>query len=305
MPPSSPLTASTATLAMRTRIYGRVAKSELLFRGLRPDESSLPQFTIVEGPPAERSEVRATTLDDHDDRVVFSFCDTAVIRAHPAEHTSIELTACVGADLDALRSALLDDVLPYLIARSGAAVLHAAAVVIGGRALVLPAESHKGKSTLAAAFSRFGASILTDECAVIDPRSGAFVVQPGVPTVRLFPDSSSVLLAAPGGVPDEKTAHHEGLTFATEAAPLHGIALIDWPPDDTPERVEVVPVPGHAAAAALLELARFLPDGPARRHTSDALVELAACVPVARVTVPDDLAMLPTVCQALADWVGR
>jgi hypothetical protein len=237
--------------------------------------------------------------------VTFTFRDIAVVVARPGAVTTLEVAAHTDPSLAALGSALIDDVLPYLIARSGAAVLHATAVVIDGHAAVMPAESGQGKSTLAAAFSRFGASILTDECTVIDRVDDSFVVQPGVPAVRLFSDSSATLLGAPVTVGHEKTAHRDGLTFETGPAPLRGIALIDWPHDHAPDGIEVTRVTGHAAAAALLESARFLPDGPARRHTSAALVEVAARVPVARVTVPNDLAMLPEVCRVLAAWAAR
>lgn len=48
-------------------------------------------------------------------------------------------------------------------------VVHAGAVAIGRRAVILPGRSFSGKTTLVAAFLRAGATYLSDEFAVLDP----------------------------------------------------------------------------------------------------------------------------------------
>lgn len=50
--------------------------------------------------------------------------------------------------------------------------VHAAVVAHGGAALLLPAASGSGKSTLTAAAARAGATVLSDEYALVDPDSG-------------------------------------------------------------------------------------------------------------------------------------
>ena len=57
-------------------------------------------------------------------------------------------------------------------------VLHAAVLERDGRALVMPAPSGSGKSTLCAALVFRGWRLLSDELALIDPRSGQLVPMP-------------------------------------------------------------------------------------------------------------------------------
>lgn len=50
----------------------------------------------------------------------------------------------------------------------GAVYIHAGAVLIGGRALILPGRSYSGKSSLCQELVRHGAQLLSDEYAIID-----------------------------------------------------------------------------------------------------------------------------------------
>jgi hypothetical protein len=76
--------------------------------------------------------------------------------------------------------------------------LHAAAVEVDGRALVLVAPGRFGKTTLAAAFHRAGHRLLTEDLAMVaaGPVPG---VLPGPPVLRLRPD-----VAARVAVPDAR-----------------------------------------------------------------------------------------------------
>jgi hypothetical protein len=66
----------------------------------------------------------------------------------------------------------------------GPVAIHAAVVESGGRAIVVPAASGAGKSTLCVAAHRAGARVLTDEYALVDPRTGLTTGWPR--PVRLF-----------------------------------------------------------------------------------------------------------------------
>lgn len=57
-------------------------------------------------------------------------------------------------------------------------ILHAAVLEKGGRALILPAPSGSGKSTLCAGLAFSGWRLLSDELALICPRSGELVPNP-------------------------------------------------------------------------------------------------------------------------------
>ena len=71
---------------------------------------------------------------------------------------------------DAVRAAVkgIDDVLIHRITSYRA--VHAAAVLIQGRALLIPGSTHAGKSSLAAELLRRGATHFSDEYALIDER---------------------------------------------------------------------------------------------------------------------------------------
>ena len=149
----------------------------------------------------------------------------------------------------------LGPVLGYLLRMRGQTVLHASAVGLapvgtpqsGAVALVGPPGA--GKSTTAAAFSRRGHLILTeDACALEEPEAdiahGAegseahadapFRVLPGYPLVRLWPESVEILYGRPDALPlltptwDKRHLPLEGTgIFATEPLPLQAIFLLE------------------------------------------------------------------------------
>jgi hypothetical protein len=90
---------------------------------------------------------------------------------------------------DSIEHLLLDQVLPFLIARRGHTVLHGSAVALHGGALAFCGPAGRGKSTLATAFVNRGAQILTDDCLVLQPSPAGFLVLPSYPGVRLWNDS--------------------------------------------------------------------------------------------------------------------
>jgi hypothetical protein len=102
--------------------------------------------------------------------------------------------------LASLRHAIVDQILPRLLAGAGALMTHAAAVIDpGARALLLLGESGYGKSTLCAALVHSGAGLLSDDCVRLEPGTEQVTVIPGYPGMRLRPDSLSALYA--GQVP--------------------------------------------------------------------------------------------------------
>jgi hypothetical protein len=63
-------------------------------------------------------------------------------------------------------------------------VFHAAALQRGDRGLLLPADSNRGKSTLAAALGQRGFALLSDEIGVVDPAKGRLVAFPRALSLR-------------------------------------------------------------------------------------------------------------------------
>lgn len=93
-----------------------------------------------------------------------------------------------------LRHLLLDQALPLALAASGALVLHASAVCVGGRAVLFIGEAGSGKSTLAALLARRGCPVLADDGVLLEQSAGGIRAVPSYPGLRLFPDPSAAAL---------------------------------------------------------------------------------------------------------------
>ena len=95
--------------------------------------------------------------------------------------------------LATVRHLLLDQLIPALLASRARLVLHASAVDIGARAVGFLGAAGAGKSTLAAALVRGGASLLTDDALVVDCGAGVPRAVPSYPGLRLWPDSARLV----------------------------------------------------------------------------------------------------------------
>jgi hypothetical protein len=99
------------------------------------------------------------------------------------ENSSVETTALY----------LLGPVLALILRYRGIVCLHASAVILNGHAVVFVGPEEAGKSTTAAAFSRKGYAILSDDVAPLQERDGAFFALPGSPHLRLWPESVEMI----------------------------------------------------------------------------------------------------------------
>ena len=145
----------------------------------------------------------------------------------------------------------------------GVSVLHAAAVVVDGEAILVAGPAGAGKSTLTAALIGAGMPLLAEDLAVLAFGENIITVQAGYPRLRLCPDATLVAgKAAPdlprvfsAFVPDDKrwveaTALPGG--FRATPATLGGIYLLA---PRRPERkaLAIEPLPPHRAGLALLD----------------------------------------------------
>jgi hypothetical protein len=108
--------------------------------------------------------------------------------------------------------------------------IHAGAVAIGGVALVLPAPSLAGKSTLVAALVRAGATYLSDEYAVLDG-DGKVIPYPRAISLRLPGTSSST----------EVDAASLGQVASDDPRPVGVVALTEYIPGATWDPVRLTP----------------------------------------------------------------
>ena len=111
----------------------------------------------------------------------------------------------------------LDDVVIHRMKMFRA--VHAGAVLIGGRALIVPGSTHAGKSSLVAELLRRGASHFSDEYALIDEQ-GHTHSYPRPLLLRNGRPLQSLVL------PEELNA-----SFATHSAPVGWVLGLDYAPD--------------------------------------------------------------------------
>ena len=195
----------------------------------------------------------------------------------------------------------LEDTVTYLVGPvmgmvlyfRGITCLHASAVSVGRRAVVLLGAPGAGKSTTAAAFAKLGYGVLSDDIVPLAEREGAFWIQSGYPRVCLWPQSVSTLYGSSDALPlitptwDKRYLDltRNGCRFQSQPLPLAAIYCLG-------ERRIGLPVPfieGLPGTVALLHLlantyANYLPDVNAMRARQfDLFGRMVAKVPVRRV----------------------
>ena len=220
-------------------------------------------------------------------RLVLDFDGIAVLEA--SDDGSVTIDRQLPSEME--QHLLLDHVLPLVLARRGALVLHGAVLTLAERAVVLIGASGAGKSTLSAHAWRRGWTLGGDDGAVLHPTDGTVWVTPTHSTLRLTPEAAELV-----GIPADEGAAAVGKrrlrTTASDrtARPgptaLHLVAEVQPAPADAAARL--TRLTGVAAHVALFgctfhaDLAR----GRLMRAVVDGLGEVAEAVSVWRLSVP-------------------
>jgi hypothetical protein len=205
---------------------------------------------------------------------------------------------------------LLGPVLGLVLRLRGVTCLHASAVAVGDRALVLVGPASAGKSTAAAGLARAGCAVLSDDAVPLVERDGVFLAQPAYPHLRLWPDSAAAIYGSAEALPrltptwDKRYVDLTagGHRFERRALPIGGLYLLD-------ERcagrgvAPFEPVTGHRAVLTLVAntYVNYLPGPDATGGELERLHRLLMSVPLRRVRPPADPARLPELCRALVD----
>ncbi len=206
-----------------------------------------------------------------------------------------------GMPAGTIRHLLLDQVMPLVLSRMGRAVLHGSAVATPQGVLAFAGESGQGKSTLADAFLRHGAELVSDDCLLLDESAGAFRLVPSYPGLRLWPD---VAQAAPRAAPTVPVCHysskerlHQAVPFNREPRPLRRLYLLVNPADE----ISIAPVTPRDALIDLVKSSFVLDvaDPQTLKRNFETLSRLAALRLVFRLSYPHDLARLPDVRAAI------
>ena len=211
--------------------------------------------------------------------------------------------------IDDVATYLLGPVAAFCLRLRGMTCLHASAVAVDARAVVFVGPVGAGKSTVAAAFARRAYAFISDDVVAL---TGDGFVQPGPPRVRLWPESVAALYGSADALPrltptwDKRFLEvmADGYRFQDQPLPLAALYVLagrasgsGWP------RVEVLaPAAGLMALLANTQASHLL-DGRMRAEEFRCLGRVAASLRVCRLTVPDDLAALPALCDAVVEDV--
>jgi hypothetical protein len=118
-----------------------------------------------------------------------------------ADGARIDVYAEPAPDTEPVYTYLISQVISVALLQLGIESLHASAVEMDGKAVILIGDSGYGKSTLTAALLRSGARLITDDLLVMHERDGAFDVAPGAFRLKLAPETAAVLGVDWKGVP--------------------------------------------------------------------------------------------------------
>jgi hypothetical protein len=209
--------------------------------------------------------------------------------------------------LDDAATYLVGPVLAFVLRRRGITALHASAVALGERAVALVGPAGAGKSTLAAAFARNGYPVLADDVVALARRHGAFVVEPGSPRIRLWPEAVEALYGAPEALPrltptwDKRFLDVEQAwgRRSLGARPLAAVYVLA----DGAGGPRVEPVTPAAALIALVAntSVNYLLDAGLRAAEFRTLGELVASVPVRRLVSRHDPTLLGRLCDLVLE----
>jgi hypothetical protein len=205
---------------------------------------------------------------------------------------------------------LLGPILGLVLRLRGAVCLHASAVVVEGRAIALMGPAGAGKSTTAAAFAKRGCSILSDDIVTLSPDRGHFLVQPGYPHLKLWPDAAGALFGSPDSLPcltpnwDKRylsLANGKDL-FRSQPVRLAAIYLIgESRAEPGAPYVEAVSVRDGMLAVIANSRAAYSLDRSLRATEYGLLGHIIQTVPVRRVTPLPDLAQLSATCDVICE----
>ena len=128
-----------------------------------------------------------------------------------ADGRSIRYTSLHDANAGAFGVYVVSSALSFSLLKLGKEHLHATCVVVDGEAFGFLGQPGDGKSTLAASFLAEGHPLLTDDLLVLDDQGGHTVSYPGLPRIKLTPETAETVL---GGT------HQAGLPMNPQTSKL-------------------------------------------------------------------------------------
>ncbi len=205
-------------------------------------------------------------------------------------------------------------IMGFVLRRRGITSLHASAVHIHGRAIVLCGATETGKSTTAAALALRGTPVLCDDITALREHNRGFQVEPGYPRVCLWPDVVEDLLGAADTLPRLTPGWEKcflpldgsNTKFERQRRPLGAVYLLaSRAREADAPRIEEV-----SAREALLGLVQntymnWVLDQGQRAAEFDMLTKVVTQVPVRRIVPHADPERVGALCDLIIADVER
>lgn len=204
---------------------------------------------------------------------------------------------------------LLGPVMGFVLLLRGCISLHACAVAVDDRAIALVGPAGSGKSTTAAAFAERGYAILAEDVVTLADRGAEFLVQPGYPSIRLWPSSVEALYGTAATLPrltptwDKRYLDltQEQYEFQQQPLPLAAIYLLGERQDDRAPVVREVVSTERLISLVGNTYATYLMDKTMRAREFEILNRVLKSVPIKRVTPHSDPARIGELCQTIVE----
>lgn len=207
---------------------------------------------------------------------------------------------------------LLGPVMGFTLLLRGFISLHACAIAVNDRSIAIMGPAGSGKSTTAAAFAERGYRILAEDVVTLRDRGTEFLVQPGYPSIRLWPSSVEALYGSGVSLPKLTPTWdkcyldltQDKYEFQTAPLPLAAIFLLTERTDDPAAPF----VQDLSPAEKLISLiantyAAYLMDREMRGREFRFLHRVLNAVPVKRVTSHSDSGRIGELCRTILEHV--
>ncbi|PSB55399.1 hypothetical protein [Chamaesiphon polymorphus] len=200
---------------------------------------------------------------------------------------------------------LLGPILGFILRLRGTVCLHASAIAIADRVVVLVGAAGAGKSTTAAAFAQRGYPILSDDVVPLIDCGETFLVQSAYPRIRLWDNSVTALYgdvnALPRLVPTHPTwdkryvdLNAPGYEFQSEPLPLAAIYYLNERGSDPAlPQIEPMTIPDRLITLVTNTYTNYLLDKSLRSQEFKILSHLVSQIPMSAITPDLNIAKLP------------
>lgn len=206
---------------------------------------------------------------------------------------------------------LLGPILGFVLRLRNTVCLHASAIAINDRVLVLVGAAGAGKSTTAAAFAQQGYSILSDDVVALADLGDRYLVQPAYPRIRLWNSSVQALYGTTDALPRIVPTHptwdkryldltQSDYKFQSEPLPLAAIYYLN-PRSDAPACPQIEPISKRERLMLLVAntYGNNLLDKDIRAKEFELLSRLIQCVPICKITPHTDVTRLSQLLETI------